>query len=250
MKRKLHQPGMIFFPIMAIAFALLACSSGNLLATATPAPTYTAYPTYTPFPIPTATLPYNQTFSETFDGSSSCFQIFSDSNAIAQESNGVFSMEILNPNQSYWSLCQNQGFSDFSFEVDATVPESATGEFQYGVVFRNSGTQYYLFSIDSNKGIQAYCVDYSDGTTYYPLTGSSTTSGNCWVTMPVNIYHPIKNTLRVSAIGDTIQVYLNDTMLGLIHDNLLVAGRIGFIVSTFDQPNVDILFDNVRVSEP
>jgi hypothetical protein len=250
MKIKPHSLGIILLPILVVAFSSLACSTSNIFATATPAPTYTLYPTYTPYPTATATLPYNQTFSENFDGSPSCFQTFSDSNAIFQQTNGVFSFELLNPNQSYWSICQNQGFNDFVFEVEVTIPESATNEYQYGVVFRNSGTQYYLFTIDTNKGGSAYCIDYSDGTTYYPLTGSSITSGNCWVVMPANIYDPQRNTLRVSAIGDTIQVYLNNATLGLVHDNRLVAGRIGFIVTTFDQQSVDVLFDNVRVSEP
>jgi hypothetical protein len=250
MKRRPHLPGMIFIPIILISLSVLACSSSNIFATATPAPTYTLYPTYTPFPTATATLPYTQSFSENFEGSPSCFQTFSDSNAIAQQANGVFSFEILNPNQSYWSLCQNQGFSDFVLDVDVTIPEYATGEYQYGVVFRNSGTQYYLFTIDTNTGGTAYCIDYSDGTTYYPLSGSSITAGNCWVSMPANIYQPTHNTMRVSAIGDTIQVFVNNEILGLVHDNRLVAGRVGFIVTTFDLNTINVLFDNVRVSEP
>jgi hypothetical protein len=257
MKSKQHPLGLVSFPLVVILVSLLACQSGNTVSTETPVPTqpalptYTTYPTFTPYPTGTATPAPEVLLFDDFGSDKSCFSFYSDSNATARMESGVFLMNILKSNIIFRVWCQNQTFSDFILEVEAGVPENTLGDIRYGVLFRETGGKYYRYRISSSNNKAPYfCLEYYDGVTFFPLTGSSFASGNCWVLLPENVLQSQKNTFRVSATGDIINIYLNDEILALIRDTQLTTGRIGFVAETSDQETIEVRFDNLRLVEP
>jgi len=247
MKGKQRSHRFAFLPLITVLVAILACQSGNIFSV----PTQTPYPTYTPYPTLPTTPPPKEALFEDFKGYSSCFEPYLDVYMSAQMENGAFSLKIDKSEQSVWSLCQNQTFRDFIYEVDVSVPKDASGAFYYGVVFRESGSQYYDFIVSKAlDGTPVFCVSYINNDTYTPLTNSTFDPGNCWVKIPANVYESRKNTFRVSAEDDLIQVHLNGEILALIRDNLVSVGRIGFVAGTFDQEELQVVYDNLRVTEP
>jgi hypothetical protein len=58
------------------------------------------------------------------------------------------------------------------------------------------------------------------------------------------------NRLKAILIGDTIKLYVNDTLLETIRDDRVSAGSVGFMVSSFPEGEVHVSFDNLVVSQP
>jgi len=202
-------------------------------------------------PTSTHTPSPNELLIEDFEGETSCFEQYSDASMSSQMESGKFSLKAIERDTMVWSKCQNNTFVDFTLEVDVSIMEDNEGESYFGVMFRETGGQWYDLVIDSIDGTDSvYCLSYNDEDGYVPLTSSTFDPGNCWVEVPANILDSQENTIRVSAIGDRIEVYLNEEILVITRDNLLAAGRIGFIAGTFDQEIFEVAYDNVRVTEP
>ena len=58
------------------------------------------------------------------------------------------------------------------------------------------------------------------------------------------------NHIKVIAIANKIELYVNDQLLETIQDDRVSSGTIGFIVSTSDEGGSHIKFDNVIVTTP
>ena len=58
------------------------------------------------------------------------------------------------------------------------------------------------------------------------------------------------NRLKVVAIGNTIELYVNDQLLDTVQDDLLSQGSVGFLVSSSFEGGVQVSFDNLIVTAP
>ena len=58
------------------------------------------------------------------------------------------------------------------------------------------------------------------------------------------------NNLRADCNGDTLAFYVNGFKLAEVQDSTLTHGDLGLLAGTFDQPGVDIVFDNFVVLKP
>jgi hypothetical protein len=58
------------------------------------------------------------------------------------------------------------------------------------------------------------------------------------------------NHLKVVAVGDEIQLSVNDVLVGLVREGTLRSGAFGLMVQTFDDPGVHVAFDNLVITEP
>lgn len=243
--------------IIFIALTVMACQTSSLFPDSVSESTQTLYPTYTPYPTYTffPTLPLDPTpaemLFEDFEANETCFAPYSDAIMTAEVANGTFAVEINQSNQSFWAVCQNQVFTDFSLYVDIQTLEDSPGAFYSGVIFRESGGQYYSFFLSTTlDGYPVYCLSYNSPTIYIPLSNSSFDPGNCWAEVPLGVFDDDHNTLRVSTTGGIIKIFLNDEILFLTRDNILSAGRVGLIAGTYDQAEVTVAFDNFRVTQP
>ena len=144
------------------------------------------------------------------------------------------------PNADYWA---NPGlsFTDVSVEVDAGKV-SGPDDNDYGPLCRYRDTGNFYFLIISSDG-------------YYGI--GKVQDGEQELLQPPQMYH--SDVIYTDNQPNHIQADCNDSRLALTVNGVLVAetsdssfheGDIGFIVGSFDDPGVDIWFDNLIVKVP
>jgi hypothetical protein len=127
--------------------------------------------------------------------------------------------------------------SDFYAEVDTVHREGPLNN-QFGLIFRYIDPEnFYLFSIGS------------DG--YYSFKALI---DNEWVSLiewteseVIEVGEGAENTLAVLADGPSITLLVNDFIVDRFEDDTLSEGKLAFGAGAYDQPGVDIGFDNFAV---
>jgi hypothetical protein len=233
--KTMKNPRMILLPAIILMAGMLACSAiSGLVSTPTP-----ALPTQIPSPTADPDAPL---LEETEFDRSSCFEGGGTEDVERFTEGGQFHMKINSPDIIAWTVCDNHPFSDFVLEADATHVEGPDAN-AFGLIFRfnQSTDEFYNFSI----GADGYYVLSLDGLNYTEPKFIVE-----WNTSPAITLGKETNHLKVVAIGDRIEYYVNDQLVGEAIDPNLVSGDVGFFVSSFDEGGVHISFDNLKVSQP
>jgi hypothetical protein len=210
--------------------------------TITPVPSQTYEPTSTP------ELTRNLRLSEDFSSEFSCVETFENSSAHGRIEDGSYLLEIRGANEIINSNCETLVAGNIDLEVDVTVlavPQEHS--YYFGVVFRVSGFERYTFVIGSEG---TYCVYYADNEFFIPLTNSTDYEIGCWVRLPDSAKAAGPQHLRVVALEDRFDFYLNGVLLGVVRDNKLREGWVGLVAATADEGGLMISFDNLRVARP
>jgi len=58
------------------------------------------------------------------------------------------------------------------------------------------------------------------------------------------------NHLRGECVGDTLIFYVNQKPLAIVSDKDFTHGDVGLLVGAFDEPGVEVYFDNFTVTKP
>jgi hypothetical protein len=58
------------------------------------------------------------------------------------------------------------------------------------------------------------------------------------------------NKISVICAEDELSFMINGELMFEVQDQNFETGDVGLMVSSYDQPGVDILFDNLTVSQP
>jgi len=115
---------------------------------------------------------------------------------------------------------------------------AATGDFNYGPVFRRSGDQYYAFTI-------------SPRTRNWFVLKSSPSSLTILAQGNEASIHDLdaEDILRVDAQGPNFSFHINDQLVGQVTDPDYASGEVGFFVQTLDVTNVHIHFDQLTIRD-
>jgi hypothetical protein len=208
---------------------MLACSAVSSV-TATPAPIKPPSPTSTPNPV----LFEDTEFTDCAIDSTTDVERFVE--------NGKFNMRVITPLYVAWSECAKTEFTDFIMEVDATQvsgPDNNT----YGVVFRYGldASEFYAFLI-SGDGFYVFTVDGPDRKEPELLVD--------WTESSAINKGAQTNHIKVVAVGESMKYYINDQLLGEVQDARFSAGTVGFFAGTLKEGNVQVSFDNLKISQP
>jgi Tol biopolymer transport system component len=134
----------------------------------------------------------------------------------------------------------NAKFSNYAAAVDV---RNATGNFgTYGLVFglSDNWSQFYALLVDPDGIYSLWRFDPSGGWTL--LT---------WGTSNAINEGTATNRLKVERNGSLIKAYINDQLITMGTDGTYTGlRRLGLIVNSYDEPNVDIRFDNFKVYPP
>lgn len=211
-------------------------------------------------------------YAATFDDFTDDWDLYEGRLKAAVE-NSVLSLAADDTNKKPFSVAK-QHWGNFDFSVQAS-PTNGPLNNGYGVIFRfqsqgnNSpdDDDFYLFLVSS------------DG--YYQVTrslnGVQKELSN-WIPSPlVNQGVGVTNTVRVVAVEDRFQFYINEQpvqvcipnnlegistynefnggciegqMLDVLVDSSISAGQIGVVIQTLDEPGVVVHFDNVMIVGP
>ena len=146
-------------------------------------------------------------------------------------------------NEPYTDLLANPGleFTDVRIEVEATA--GGTNDNVFGVICRSNpiGDQYYFFTISSDGYYGIGKVDGPD----QQLLGAEKL-------MPSEVIRQNKltNLLRADCVGSNLTLYVNGQLLAEVQDSAYTDGDIGLTAGSFDEPDVDVHFDNLVVTKP
>lgn len=143
-------------------------------------------------------------------------------------------------NADYWA---NPGlyFEDVQVEVDA-LKSAGPDDNDYGVLCRYQDTTNFYFLIISSDG-------------YYGI--GIVEDGHQKLLEPPQMYHSeainpgnANNHIQAVCQGSRLALSVNGEFIAETYDSSFTSGDIGLIVGSFDEPGVDILFDNLSVKLP
>jgi hypothetical protein len=153
---------------------------------------------------------------------------------------GTYHINILDPNLFSWSIAQ-QSMGDVVVSVDMAFTGSAEMA-EMGVIcrFQNSA-DFYFFTIRSDGGYAIFKM-YQVNEFFLGTHGYQ--------------FHPViksgidTNHLEAHCVGDQLSLHVNGEQVASVQDASYQVGDLGVIVGAFEQPDVNVFFDNFVVSRP
>lgn len=125
---------------------------------------------------------------------------------------------------------------DFLLEVDAAQRSGPTG--QYGVVFRQvDETNFYLYAVTPTGLYSLWKMVEGEWQALIGWTES----------VAISQGEGDANRLGVLAEGDSITLLVNGQAIDHFEDGSFASGQIGLAAGAFDEPGVEVEFDNLAV---
>lgn len=198
----------------------------ELVVTATPEPP-------TPSPVP------RMIFQDDFEDPGSGWVLESSDALAGFFEEGSLHLHVKSPMLLAW--IQNpelQSLDDFDLEVDATQVSGPDNN-EYGVMFRyQNPDNFYAFLV---TGAGSFGVTAKINGEYYSVLNFTLT--------PSVQPGTSTNRLRLVADGPQITVYANGELLAIVPDNTFRRGDIFLAAGAFEQGDVHVAFDNLKVTE-
>ena len=180
------------------------------------------------------TLVYQDSFADQSSGWDDAF----DAYTMKQYGGHQYHIQVRAPNLFAWGL-SNRNISDFVLDVKATQ-ESTPDNNSYGVVFRyQDRDNFYRFDV---TGDGLFLLSKFVAGRWLTLVD--------WTASPAVKRGRAANLLRVSCLGSNLSVYANGQLLAATRDESFRQGDIGLFAGAFDQPDVEISFDDLFVWAP
>ena len=178
-------------------------------------------------------------FQDKFDNPSSGWDHVNDANGIMDYDNGVYRIMVNLANINAWAT-PKKTFRDARIEVDV-VKIGGPDSNRAGIACRVHGGDLYFFVI-SNDGY------YGIGRT---VGGNSVLLGQTAFAQSDAIKTGLSiNHLRADCVGSTLSFYVNGFLVAQAIDTTLNNGEVGVIAGTFNEANVDMVFDEFIVLQP
>lgn len=140
---------------------------------------------------------------------------------------------------NFWST-PGRSFRDVRIEVDV-AKLAGPDENRIGLICRYSEGQYYFFLVSSDGF-------YTIGKF---LDGQVVQLGQSEMQQSESIYKGLAiNHLRADCVGGNLVFYINRILVAQAQDAEFFEGDVGLLAGTFEEPGVDIIFDNFLVLQP
>ena len=185
-------------------------------------------------------LPSGSTlFVDDFSNPGSGFDHFKTAEGIMDYDSGGYRILVNALQTNFWAT-PRKNFSDVRMEVDIGKL-GGPDENRMGLLCRFSNTNYYFFLITSD-GFYGVGI-YFDGQAI--LLGQSELKNSEAIQKGLAVNH-----LRADCAGNTLTFYVNNVQLTSVQDGTLQSGDVGLLTGTFDEPGVDVIYDNFAVLKP
>jgi hypothetical protein len=205
-----------------------------------------ALPAQTASPQPASTLPApgSLIFEDNFSDRSSGWDRQAVGEGIMEYDGGGLRMVINGLQTNFWSAV-NKDLADVRIEVD----EGKLGgpdENRVGLICRYTENRFYFFLIthDGFYGVGMFSGDQPPMGTM-ELIGQRELQTHAAINRGTNVNH-----LRADCKGTTLTLYVNGEKVVEVEDSRLTHGDVGLLAGTFDQPGVDVIFDNFVAIQP
>lgn len=179
-------------------------------------------------------------FQDDFSNDGSGWATWSrDVSEVAYRSGGL-SIRVNQPHFDYWSR-PGKRFADSILAVDASKISGSDNN-DYGLIcrYRNSDNFYaFLISSDGYYGI----VRVQDG--QYQVLGAESLGFSEAIQQG-----SAANQIQAECNGSSLRLTVNGSLLAQAQDSTFASGEVGLLAGTYEEPGVEILFDNFIVIQP
>ncbi len=152
---------------------------------------------------------------------------------------GELFLRVADSQTDAWSTYSGVNLSDVIVEVDARKVAGPDLN-NYGVLCRYKDPDNFYFLQLGSDGTYAISR-YLNGEGKILVDWAKSTAINTGKGV---------NHIRAECVGNTLSLYVNDALLTSVVDNGLSQGKIALGMGTYDEGNVEIRFDNIRVKTP
>jgi len=180
-------------------------------------------------------------FKDAFDDPHSGWGELNSAAGTAGYSAGTYHFYIKSPNVNLWAH-PGLDLATVDIEVDATAAAGSPPANRLGLVCRlkdDANFYYFFISTDGYYGIGKV----RNGT--WSLLGNPAMQQSAAI-QPGNLV----NHLRADCIGSLLILRVNGQLVGSARDTDFTSGDVGLLAGAFDQPGVDVSFDNFSVIKP
>ena len=210
---------MRFFSLIILLFLLTACAS-------------------VPIPAVSTANSGDVLYEEQFENNTTGWARIANDNGIMDYDGGGYRILVQQPKLNIWSTSE-KNFGDVRVEADV-IKLDGPDENRMGLICRYQAGDYYFFMI-SNDGY--YVIGKLIG-------GMTLLLGQSEMQVSEAIRTGTMNHLRADCIGDKLTFYINFTEVASATDPDFSSGDVGVVAGSFDEPGVDVLFDNFVVIQP
>lgn len=182
-------------------------------------------------------------FQDDFSNPASGWERVSDAEGIMDYDDGVYRILVKGPHLNYFAT-PGKSFNDTRVEVDVVKIEGPDDNLA-GIICRMSqvgDSAFYYFFIITNSGY--YSVGRAEGDRGI-LLGQTALAQSSAIKTGLAINH-----LRADCVGSILSFYVNGFLVAQVTDTTLTGGEVGLIAGTFDEANVDMVFDEFIILQP
>jgi hypothetical protein len=150
---------------------------------------------------------------------------------------GAFNITVIAPQTNGWASYDGLNVNDVRISVTANKV-SGPDTNNFGVLCRyQDAANFYFLQVGSDGSYAISLVEDGDETFLVEWAWSAAvTPGSA------------SNRLQAECVGNQLRLYANDSLLVSVSDNTLRGGSIGLGAGTYDEGNVHLRFDDVRVT--
>jgi hypothetical protein len=130
-------------------------------------------------------------------------------------------------------------FGDVSIEVDATKAGGPDGVFGVLCRYQDGGDNYYVLEATNSGYAAIYKLKDDQWEVLADFVQSSAIQTGA-----------ATNHLRADCVGDTLALYVNDELVVEAQDADFASGDVALMAGSYDDPGVEILFDDFVVRQP
>lgn len=179
-------------------------------------------------------------FQDDFSDPSSGWDRITINEGVTDYVDGTYRISV---NSNFTDVWANPGlnFSDVRVEVDA-IKVGGDDNNDYGVICRYQDSENFYFFIVSSDGY--YGIGKVVGGVQQ-LIGEESMPPSELINQG-----SVSNRLSAVCAGSNLSLYVNGNFLTEVVDVDFTSGDVGLVAGTFDQPGVDVYFDNFMVTNP
>ncbi len=177
-------------------------------------------------------------YQENFANNTSGWDRVLNDGGIMDYDSGGYRILVRQPKMNFWSTPAGN-FGDVRVEADVTRL-NGPDENRAGLMCRYQNGNYYFFVV-SNDGFYAI-GKFTNGQAI--LIGQESMVASDVIQVEG------ANHLRADCIGTTLTFYVNDTQVASTLDADFATGGVGVLAGSFDEPGVDVLFQDFVVMQP
>lgn len=181
----------------------------------------------------------NLLFEDNFSNPNSGWEV-SSQGGLKDYYNGTYHIQISETNIFSWSVAQ-QSYGDIVISVDTAFTGPANMA-EIGVICRMQNSQDFYFMTIRSDGAYAVFKMYQGNEFFIGMEGYEFNEA---IRTGLSTNH-----IEAECRGENLSLVVNNEHLVTVQDSSYQVGDVGILAGAYDEPGVNVYFDNFRVFQP